>query len=418
MATKKVIVIGGGAIGLCSAYYLQLEGFDVTVIDKGKADDYSGCSYGNAGLIVPSHFVPLAAPGVITKGMKWMLNPESPFYVKPHFSRELFSWVWKFYKASSAKHMQESAPLLRDLNTRSKELFTELISKEQFQCQLESKGLLLLYKTEKMAKEEAEIAHMANELGIRTQTLNREEVQQMEPQVKLDVEGAVYYPDDVHIQPDVFMKELYQMLTNKGVQFLHGKEVKRFQMHSGKVVAADLGDEEIKGDAFVLSTGSWSAKLAKSVGLKIPLQAGKGYNLTIENPPVQLQTPAVLMESKVAVTPMGNRLRFAGTMEIAGTQLKINQRRIDGIIKSIPNYMPQYSDDWMEGVKPWAGLRPCSADGLPYIGATRKASNLHIATGHAMMGLSLAPITGKLIADGVAEKKLEFLSPMLSPDRF
>ncbi|HHZ64603.1 MAG TPA: FAD-dependent oxidoreductase [Flavobacteriales bacterium] len=418
MEKKEVAIIGGGAIGLCAAYYLIKCGRQVTIIDQNPAADETSCSFGNAGLIVPSHLVPLAAPGVITKGLQWMLDAESPFYIKPRLNLELISWLWEFYKASSHDRVMQAAPILRDLNVGSKALLSEMSNDEHFYFEVEEKGLLILCKTQKYLNKEGKNAEMANQLGVRAEVLNVEQVNALLPSFEPAACGGVYYPDDAHIIPGDFMQELRKWLTSHGAEFISNLSVEALEGRNGKIEQLIAKGKKIGVSQVVLTSGAWTSLLLRSVGIKLPLQAGKGYNLTLPNPPKTVDLPLLLGESKVAVTPMGDSLRFAGTMEIAGIDLNINPKRIAGIKKAIKKYLPAFDDSWVSDVSPWAGLRPCTPDGLPYIGRSTAFNNLTVATGHAMLGLSLSPITGKLVSEIISEEKPSIDLSLLHPERF
>ncbi len=416
MKKKDVVVIGGGVIGLSCAYYLQEAGCQVTVIDQGTMED--GCSYGNAGMITPSHFVPLAAPGMIQKGMMWMFNPESPFYIKPRFDLDLFSWAWKFYRAASPQRVERAAPVLRDVSLLSKQLFKTFAAQAAFQFAFEERGILMMYKTDKAGAEEAHNAHMASQLGIEANILSLAAVKTLEPNINLDILGAVHYPGDAHLSPGLFLKALKANLRTNGTTILPRTTVKQFELKGKKIqkIITDQGD--FSADEYILATGSWSPILAQQLRLKIPIQAGKGYSFTLAKPMANLNTPAILMEAKIAVTPMEAQLRFAGTMEIAGLDLSINPRRVKGIIKSIPAYLPDFAGQRYEDLKIWKGLRPCSPDGLPFVGRAQRYANLSIAAGHAMLGLTLGPATGKLIAETLLGQPTSCAIDLLDPARY
>ena len=412
---KNVAVIGAGVIGLCSAFYLARRGHRVTVIDR-VAPEHEGCSFGNAGMVVPSHFVPLAAPGMVWRGLKWMWNPESPFWIKPRFDRELFDWGWKFWRAANQRQVTRAAPLLRDMHLASRAAFEEFSSDTDFG--LVKKGLLTLCKTEHAFEEEAKAAEAARALGIAAEVLDAAATAKLDPGVRMDIAGSVYFPTDCHLSPERFMSGLRVRLEKEGVKYLWGTDVTGCRMSGGRVDCLQTPAGEIRADEFVLCGGSWSPVLARELGLKLPMQAGKGYNLTLPRPRQLPQICAILTEARLAVTPMGNSLRFAGTMEIAGLNERITPARVQGIIKSVPKYYPDFTPDDFAGIKPWCGLRPCSPDGLPYVGRTARCPNLTIATGHAMMGLSLGPVTGQLVAQIISGVDPFLDISQLNPDRY
>ena len=421
--SKHVGVVGGGIIGLCCAYFLAQEGHRVTLVDRGAPVD-ENCSFGNAGLVVPSHIVPMAAPGMVTMGLKWMRDPQSPFYVKPRLSPDLLSWGWKFYRVGNAAHVKRSAPLLRDLNMASRAAYEELDS-ELGDFDFQQDGLLMLFKTQAGLDEEAHVAEHAQRLGMPSQVLDAGQTAQLEPALKLDVLGSVYYPHDCHMSPGKLMARLQAELRGRSADLRWSTEVTGWQTAGKRVRAAILDggttssqNEALEADEWVLCGGSWSPQTARDLKLRLPLQAGKGYSITLPHSSVMPSKAALLMEARVAVTPMGGKLRFAGTMEIAGLNTEVSQPRVQGIVNAVPRYYPEFVASDYEGLKAWAGLRPCSPDGLPYVGRTAKYDNLCVATGHAMMGLSLGPITGKLIAQTVTGREPQFASTLLNPDRY
>ncbi len=412
-----ICIVGSGIIGLCIAHACQQRGHRVTLLDRnGPGRD--GCSFGNAGMVVPSHFVPLAAPGMVALGLKWMWNPESPFYVKPRLDRELMAWGWKFWKASTAERVRAAAPLIRDLSLASREAFVELAREGGIEFGLEERGLLMLCREQHTLEEEARTAVQARELGIPAEVLDAGQVARKEPGVRMDVEGAVYFPKDCHLSPGLLMAGLQARLEAGGARFIWGSEVTGWRTEGRRVAAVETGTGPIEADEFVLAGGAWSAGLGRALGLELPLQAGKGYSLTLERPRQLPLTCAIFTEARVAVTPMGSTLRFGGTMEIGGLNEDINPVRVRGIVKSVPGYYPDFAVKDFEGVKPWRGLRPCSPDGLPYVGRSGGHDNLLVATGHAMMGLSLGPITGRLIAQLVSSERPTIDLGLLSPDRY
>lgn len=412
-----VCIVGSGIIGLSTAYACARRGHQVTVIDRNPARR-DGCSFGNAGMVVPSHFVPLAAPGMVALGLKWMWNPESPFYIKPRLNADLLRWAWNFWKASTPEHVRRSAPLLRDLSLASRTAFVELAERDGLDFGLVERGLLMLCKSAHTLEEEARTAQQARELGIPAETLDAAQLSRLEPDVTMDVHGAVYFPKDCHLSPSRLMDALLARLDSAGARFHWQSEVRGWRLAQGRIDAVETSTGIVEADEFILAGGSWSPEIGRQLGLNLPMQAGKGYSLTVPNPRQLPRICSIFTEARVAVTPMGSTLRFGGTMEIAGLNEDINPVRVQGIIKSVPRYYPAFKPADFDGIQPWRGLRPCSPDGLPYIGRTRAHANLIVATGHAMMGLSLGPITGLLVADLVSGTRPSIDLSLLSPDRY
>jgi len=415
--SKRVLIIGGGVIGLSVAYACARRGLMVTLVERNGAER-DGCSFGNAGMIVPSHFVPLAAPGMVALGLKWMWNPESPFYIKPRLDAELFEWAHKFWRAANPAHVRRSAPLIRDLSFASRTLFEEFAAQTGNDFGLITKGLVMLCKTAPALEHEAAFAAQANGLGVPAQVLDAKALAQLDSGATMDVAGGVYFPKDCHLSPQKFLAAWQNECAKLGVEFSWNTAVTGWRISGGRIDAAVTSRGECGADEIVLCGGSWSPEIAHGLGLKIPVQAGKGYSLTLPKPRQLPQICSILTEARVAVTPMGNTLRVGGTMEIAGLNEDINPRRIKGIVNALPRYYPEFRAEDFAGIQPWHGLRPCSPDGLPYLGRTAMFANLSLATGHAMMGLSLAPVTGQLIATILSNEKPQWDLSLLSPDRY
>ncbi len=415
--SSHVVILGAGIIGLCSALFCARRGMPVTVVDR-QAEDRDGCSFGNAGMVVPSHFVPLAAPGMVALGFRWMWNPESPFYIKPRLDPELLAWGWRFIRASTAGHVRTAAPLLRDLNLASRSEYERLASELPDEFGLVQRGLLMLCRTEHGLEEEAAFAKKAEALGVPARVLGAKETAAMDPTVTMDVAGSVFFPKDCHLSPHRFMGAVRKECGRLGVRFLWGSEVTGVRRERDRVRSLETTAGEIPVGRLVLAGGSWSSRLGAGLGLSIPMQAGKGYSLTLSRPRQLPELCSILTEARVAVTPMGGSLRFGGTMEIAGLNEDITERRVRGIVKAAVRYFPAYEPEDFDGIRPWRGLRPCSPDGLPYLGRSRRVANLVVATGHAMLGLSLGPVTGRLVSELLAGDRPSFDLGLLSPDRY
>ena len=444
--SKRVLIVGGGVIGLCTAYYCAQRGFAVTVLER-KPAQRDGCSFGNAGMVVPSHFVPLAAPGAVALALKWMWNPASPFYVRPRLDTDLLGWGLKFWRAANAQHVRRAAPLLRDLMLASRKGFEELAALPGVDFGLVKKGLLMLCREQHTLDEEARTAERARALGIPADVLDAKQTAKLDPGARLEIAGAVHFPLDCHLVPERFMAALQRQCEQAGVKFVWNSEVADWKIEKRSGVSAERRHsdseksaalyrgaatenaprinavltstgETIEADDFILCGGSWSPLLARKLGLNIPIQAGKGYSLTLPKPRQLPQICSILVEGRVAVTPMDGALRVGGTMEIAGFNEDINPVRVRGIIDSFCKYFPDCRPEDFDGIQPWRGLRPCSPDGLPYIGRTVKCANLAVATGHAMLGTSLGPVTGRLIGGILSGEKPAWDISMLSPDRY
>ncbi|MCS6930119.1 MAG: FAD-dependent oxidoreductase [Saprospiraceae bacterium] len=425
----RVVIIGGGAIGLSAAYYLQQEQCEVIVLEKGDLTD--GCSFGNMGYLSPSHFVPLASPGVVKQGLLWLLDAKSPFYIRPVVSWQLIDWGIKFMRAATLVHVKRSARPLADLLLFSKAETRRWIESGIFNFEYIEKGCVMWYKTPEAEKEEKNLAQQAEELGLKVTVLNREQAEALEPAAQIRVRGGVLYRDDAHLYPNALMEQLPRVLENRGVHILRHCEVTGFERANGRIVSVryrnNNAEESIEPDLVVLAAGSWSAQLARFSDEYLPMMPAKGYSFTIENPKSQLNYPCIFKEAKVALTPWPNRLRIGSTLEIGPMDDRIRLPRVQGILRAVQEYMPGIAAD--PGVRAlddpdlllqrtWFGYRPLSADGLPYIGFGRKNRNLLFATGHCMIGVSLAAGTGKLVAELATGKPTSIPTAPFDPKRY
>lgn len=415
---NDVLIIGGGVIGVCAAYYLAERGRQVTLVEQG--DIAAGSSYGNAGLIVPSHSTPLAAPGALADGLKWMLDPESPFYIRPRLDLDLFIWLFKFTLACNERQMKRAVPVLRDLNCLSLDLYNELAELDSLDFGYRRRGVLLVYKTEAALKHAVEESHLMVEAGVASKTLNAKEASALEPSVRRDVAGAIYYPGDAHLNPAEFVQGLARWLERKGVCIHRNTTVTEVERSGRAITRVKTTHGDFQPDQVVVAAGSWSPGLVRGLGLNLPIQAAKGYSVTVKRPSSSPNIPLLLGESRVAVTPMespaGPLLRFAGTLELAGLDLSINQRRVDALRRASKEYM--VGMDNMETLEVWRGLRPCTPDGLPVLGRPKAFDNLTVAAGHAMLGMSLGPASGKLAAQIVCGDAPDVDLKLLRVERF
>ena len=411
---KKIVIVGGGIIGFSCAYYLIEEGHEVILVDKDSFN--SGASNVNAGYIIPSHIIPLASPEVFRKGIKWMLNSNSPFYIKPRLNKDLINWGINFIKSSNSRHVNRSIGIIKKINEFSKELYFELRDSKKIDFKIYKKGLLMAFKTSEAEKEEFKTAKIARELEMNVQELSQNEVNSMQPKIKMNIKGAFWYKSDAHLTPETFMNNLKSYLLKKGLKVYKENLVESFNYNSGIINSIRTKKNEIFGDEFVIAAGAWSENLLKKLRIKLLIQAGKGYRINLLKN-TGISYPAILLEDKVAVTPMDGFTRFGGTMEISGLNTKINFKRVNAIAKS--------SEEYYEGLKissqnindAQCGLRPLSPDGLPFIGRHSSYNNLVLATGHSMMGWSLGPVTGKLVSEIISGKKESISIDPFNPER-
>jgi D-amino-acid dehydrogenase len=415
MSRRTAIVVGGGVIGVASAYYLACDGWDVTLVERGEV--CAGSSYGNAGLVVPSHVLPLAAPGVWWQGLKWMLDPESPFYVKPRLDPALLSWLWRFRAACHPARARPAMSVLRALSLASLDLYRELAKIDGLDFAFRESGSMLVFRTPEAFEHGIAEARLLGEAGVVMKVLDGPAARAIEPALRPEVVGAVASPEDAVLVPDRFVRGLARVAESQGARVRASTEVLGFRVAGDRVVAVETTRGRLEADTVVLATGAWSPEVARSLGLRIPIQPAKGYSLTYRRPPDSPNTPLLPAESRFSITPMGDLLRFGGTLELAGMDLTVNRRRVDVLPRSAARYI-RLDPERLELLEIWRGLRPCTPDGLPLLGRSGRWANLILATGHAMIGMSLGPVTGKLVAQIAGDQPTPIDLRLLDPERF
>jgi D-amino-acid dehydrogenase len=400
--TPQVVVIGGGAVGACCAYELVRSGFEVTLLERGP-ELASGCSAGNAGLICPSHSTPIANPASLRNGLRWMLRPDSPFYLRPR--PDVVPWLVRYVRASRAVRATHGAQAVRRVSVNSLEMHAQLAS-QGLDTGFERRGTMNVYSTAAgFAAGRAE----AEESGLEVEVLGPKETLDLEPALAGPVAGGTYYPREGHVDPYRFVHAVGRA---SGATIRTRLEVTALRRRNGRVVV-DTSEGTLEPETVVLAAGAWSGRLARTAGVFVPLEGGKGYHVDFE-PGEGPRVPAWLQACWAIATPLPDRLRVAGTLELAGLDLGIDDRRVSAIRRGAEEGFRSLAGRRVLEV--WSGLRPCTPDGLPVIG--RAAPGLVVATGHAMKGVSLAPVTGRLVAELVAgEAPSHDLTPF-RPERF
>ncbi|MBS1496476.1 MAG: FAD-dependent oxidoreductase [Bacteroidetes bacterium] len=412
----KVTIAGGGVIGLCSAYYLQQQGHEITVIERGNITD--GCSFGNMGYLSPSHFVPLASPGIIAEGVKHMLSSSSPFYIKPRLNLDLLKWGYHFFKSSNTATVKKHAPHLRNILMLSRHLMDDIRKDIGDVFEMEDKGCFMMCKKQSTLEHEFHLADDAEKLGLTVERLNSAAVQALEPDVELNVAGAVLFKDDAHFNPGLFMIALKNHLEHKGVNFQLYTTVSGFEKNGNNVTAILTDKGKFNCNQLVIATGSWLPEVCKMLGIKLLLQPGKGYSYTYHFIEKNIKYPAILVDGRCAITPWGHKLRIGGTMELSGINNKVLVKRMEGIYQSAKDFYPGLKINFPPVENIWNGLRPVSPDGLPYIGKTSKYENVILAGGHAMLGISQGAATGLLVSQLAENKKTEIDISAFTVERF
>jgi D-amino-acid dehydrogenase len=414
--SKNITIVGGGVIGLCCAYYLQKEGYEITVIERG--DITNGTSFGNAGYVSPSHFTPLASPGIVAQGLRWMMSSTSPFYIKPRLNADLIRWMFAFWRKANKKTVEEHIPHLNNILQLSRELTGDIKNDLGNHFRMAEVGCFMLYKSSETEKHEIELAKEAALLGMETKFFTAQQVQDAEPEVEVSVKGGVLYPIDCHLHPGDFMQTLKTHLQNSGVKLQLNTEVTGFEKNGSTIKSVITDKGKFVCDELIIASGSWLPIVTQQLGIHILLQAGKGYSITYNNVEKNLRHPAILVDKRVAMTPMGKDLRMGGTMEISGINNNILIKRARAIHDGAISYYPKLDLAFPSTDKIWNGLRPLTPDGLPYIGRHSKYNNLVLAGGHAMIGISLAAGTGKLVEEIISNKKTSIDMSVFNVERY
>ncbi len=403
-----ILVIGGGAIGACAAYYLAKAGLSVTLVEKG--DLASGCSGANAGLIVPSHSIPMANPHTRRLALKGLFHPQSPFLIRMRPDFDLLLWLWRFHRSCSSQKMREGLDALGQLNHTSLKLWEDLIKNETLACGFQQKGWLLVYKKEKAFRNALEERELLQSHGIKAEILDGQKTLDFCPFLLPEISGSVFFPGDAHLDPARFVSALTELLRDLGATIYPRTEVFSFERSNNKLTVVHTSRGDLRPEMVVLAAGAWSSSLGEKIGMKLSLQPAKGYVISTRSPVNFPSFPLYLSEAKVAITPLEDSLRIAGALEFEGMDFKIRKKSVFRILKSSQDYLKQTGSLDVFAVS--SGLRPCTPDGLPFIARHPELHNFIIATGHGMLGITLAPITGKLVSQIVRDEAPDIdLSP-------
>lgn len=416
MTTKTdILIIGGGPVGLSCAYYLLKSGRRVTILDAKEIGKGSGS--GNAGHIVPSHIIPLAAPGVIGSALKWMLDPKrSPFGMKVSLDPKYISWLLQFVMACSEANVQRAIPPLNSLGQLSAKNFSQMIAEEKFDCHYQEQGIIFLYKDSKAFEEGKREAELMQKHGIPTDTLNKPVLHELEPAVLEDVLGGVHYTGDRNLNPGLFLKLLSERVCAMGADVFENTPVTGFETTNGKIIKVKTNAGDFEAEQIVLAAGAWTPSVARDLRLNIPVQPARGYSLSMSATKQMPRHALFLGERRVAVSSFNNLLRLTGRLEVGEYSTTPNLLWIQRIENAAREYI--YLDDKLDIKETWAGLRPTTPDGMPIIGRSSRYNNLILATGHAMLGLSLSPGTGQVVTEIVQRQKSLFDAQAFNPERF
>jgi D-amino-acid dehydrogenase len=392
---SKVVIIGGGIIGAATAYYLKQKGWSVTIIDKGRFG--YGASHGNCGLIVPDHILPLNSIDNLIKGIGWVFKKDAPLFIKPRIDPALVKWLMKFALRCNQNDILISAKGRAALMQGAIEIYQALIAEEALDCDWAVKGALHIFKSKKEFEKYGSCDALKKGFGIHETPLDRKLLLKQEPAVMDNVAGAWVSSHTAHLRPDGLMKELKRVLIRKGVEIIEQMEVTGFQSKNNKAVAAVTGEENFPADEFVVTTGAWAPLLNNILGCRLPIQPGKGYSVTMQRSQNSPSIPCFFQETGVVITPWQSDIRLGGTMEFAGYDESLNRLRLDALRHAAQSYLRNMKFSGIQDE--WCGWRPMTCDGLPIIDRSPRLENVMIAAGHNMLGLTMAPGTGKLVSE-------------------
>lgn len=413
LEATDVIIVGGGVIGICIAYYLAKRGAGVFLIEKDQIG--WGCSYGNAGLITPSHSLPLPAPGAIKEVCKWMLQEDSPLLLRARLDWGLFTWLIRFAAKCRQESLNRTIPILRELSLASLELFKDLIAIEDLSFQYEQRGILSVYTTEKGFEKGRLESEMLRMQGFEPKILDGNQARKLEPTLRKCVIGGIYYAGDAHGDCYQFTSKMCRVIQSLGAKVWENTQVTRIVPKEDNIHVFTK-EATFCGKFLVLATGSWTPEIIGPLRVRIPIQPGKGYSLSSSAVVASPKIPVMNAARRVVITPFGDRLRFAGTMEFAGMDFTLNERRVNTLLHAGMEIMDV--DVSLCNSERWCGLRPCTPDGLPVVGRIPHHPQIFIATGHAMLGYTLGPVTGKLVSEMISGSRTSIDTSALRIDRF
>ncbi|MDQ3495529.1 MAG: FAD-dependent oxidoreductase [Pseudomonadota bacterium] len=412
-STDDVLIVGGGVIGLACALALLEAGRGVRVLEARTLG--SGSSHGNCGTITPSHAAPLAAPGALARALRWMLSPDAPFYVAPRLDPALWGWLLRFSRRCNTRDWQAAMRARAALLLASREAFPDWVARHGLDCEFDESGMDYVFRTSAAVEHfERELPLLA-ELGIASERIDGAAYVRAEPALKDGVAGVVRFPCDAHLRPERYVAGLARAVRAAGGHIEEHCEVQAIaDGRDGVHVATSRGQRRARD--VVIATGAWSPRLARSVGLALPVQPGKGYSITYDRPPLVPARPIVLPERSVCVTSWDSGFRLGSTMELSGYDTSLNRRRLDAIERGAREYLhhpvgPVKREEWY-------GWRPLACDDLPIIGAAPAHDHVWLATGHGMLGVSMSTATASLVADLVCGRALQLDPSPYAPGRF
>lgn len=408
-----VIIIGGGAIGLATALALLEAGRSVRILDAGAVG--GGASHGNCGTITPSHAPPLAAPGVVAQALRWMFTPDAPLYLKPRLDPALWHWLLRFAARCNPRDWRQStqarAALLNDARAR----LADWVSRYGLQCEFEEEGLDYVFRDPRKFQQYVDESVLLKEFGIATQVFGGADYEREEPAMLPGVAGAIRFPGDARLRPDRYVAELARVVRERGGLIEEQCRVDRLEPTPDGVRLATSRGERKGGDA-VIALGAWTPAFARRLGIRAPIQPGKGYSITYSRPARVPRHPMVLKDRSVCVTVWGSGFRLGSTMEFSGHDDTLNATRLAALERGAREFLREPVG--AEVHERWCGWRPMTWDDLPLLGRAPGQRKVWIAAGHGMLGISMSTATGQLMADLMTGRPPAFDPSPYRPERF
>ena len=391
----RVLVVGGGVVGVACAYYLRRAGREVTLIDRGEVG--KGCSHANCGFVCPSHVLPLAGPGVIGQTLRALLQRNSPLVIRPRLDLALGSWLVRFALRCNRHAMLRAGRAIAALLDSSRALYGELMA-GTLEAEWEERGLLFVFRSPAALKHHAHTQQLLHDaFGVSSRRYDSKELAELEPALKPGLAGACHYERDAHLRPDRLMASWRGELERLGVEIREGCPLTGFARHGRRVLGVETPQGKLACSHVVVAAGAWSPLLRQQLGCAVAIQPGKGYSITTGRPALCPRFPLMFEEDRVAITPMQSAYRIGSTMEFAGYDDRLEPRRLDVLRRAARLYLVE--PEGAPLLEEWWGWRPMVPDGVPYVGPVPRWENVLLAAGHGMLGLSMAPATGRLVAE-------------------
>jgi len=414
-SNEHVVVVGAGIVGIACAHYLSKAGSRVSVIDQGALAD--ACSHANCGYICPSHVLPLTEPDAIATAIRSLFKRNAPFRVRPTLRPAMWNWMWQFARRCNHRQMLAAAGHLHSILKSSMHEYRQLMEEESLACEWTENGLLYVLQSEHGMRQFSETDSLLREhFGIAAQRIEGPDLPAFDHALKPGLAGAFHYPGDVSVKPDLLNAQWAARLREKGVTFTEHCRLTGIHKEAGAITHLDTSGGTLQADRFLFATGAWSSRLSSELGCPIPIEPGKGYSVTMTRPARCPEHPMLFPEHRVGVSPFENGYRLGSMMEFTGFDSSIPASRIQQLRDSaIPYLVDPFTNTVQEE---WFGWRPMTWDSLPIIGSVPGLANGYLATGHNMLGLSLATATGKLITEMMHDRDTHIDPAPFSPARF